>query len=152
FRSLRFPKSTLSMGISAGFNMLGADFSKLDLQNPEDLSFSAFFNEIKPNFGVGILYNKKNFFLGASVPFLLNNAVVTSIESFLTEIREARYYFIRGGIVLPLDATERVKINPSFLVRAQETQPLSFDLNLELIIHDVLSVAARYRNVHYLTT
>src|SRR5690606_41620032 len=80
---LRFPKSTLSMGISAGFNMLGADFSKLDLQNPKDLSFSAFFNESKPNFGVGILYNKKNFFLGASVPFLLNNAVVTSIESFL---------------------------------------------------------------------
>ncbi len=149
---LRFPQSTLSMGVSAGFNMLGADFSKLDLQNPEDLSFAAFFNELKPNFGVGILYNKKNFFLGVSVPFLLNNAVVTSIESFLTEIREARYYFIRGGIVLPLDATERVKINPSFLVRAQENQPLSFDFNLGFIIHDVLSVGASYRNVDALMT
>jgi type IX secretion system PorP/SprF family membrane protein len=149
---LRFPKATLSMGLQAGFNILGADFSKLDLQNPNDLSFSAFFNELKPNFGVGILYNRKNFFVGASVPFILNNAVATSIESFLAEIREARYYFIRGGFVAPLDATERVKVNPSVLVRAQEGQPLSFDFNLGFIIHDVLSVGASYRNVDALMT
>ncbi|HLT79686.1 MAG TPA: type IX secretion system membrane protein PorP/SprF [Cyclobacteriaceae bacterium] len=149
---LRFPKATLSMGIQAGFNILGADFSKLDLQNPEDLSFAAFFNELKPNFGVGILYQKKNFFLGASVPFILNNAVVTSIESFLAEIREARYYFIRGGFVTPIDPAEKVKINPSFLLRTQEGQPLSFDFNLGFIIHDVLSVGASYRNVDALMT
>ena len=149
---LRFPKATLSMGLQAGFNILGADFSKLDLQNPQDLSFSAFFNELKPNFGVGIYYNKKNWFLGASVPFMLNNAVFTSIESFLTEIREARYYFIRGGFVTPLDATERVKINPSFLIRAQENQPLSFDFNLAFIIDDILSVGGSYRNVDALMT
>lgn len=149
---MRFPKSTLSMGLSAGINVLGADFSKLDLQNPNDAAFSAFFNELKPNFGVGVLYNRKNFFLGASVPFLLNNAVATSIESFIAEIREARYYFIRGGFISPLDRTERVKINPSFLIRAQEGQPLSYDVNLAFILQDVLSIGMSYRNVDALMT
>jgi type IX secretion system PorP/SprF family membrane protein len=149
---LRFPNATLSMGLQAGVNVLGADFSALDLQNPSDLSFSAFFNELKPNFGVGLYYNTKNFFLGASVPFILNNAVATSIESFLAEIREARYYFIRGGFIVPLDATEKVKINPSFLIRAQEGQPLSYDVNTAFIFHDVLSVGMSYRNVDALMT
>lgn len=149
---MRFPKATLSMGLQAGVNVLGADFSELDLQNPNDASFSAFFNELKPNFGVGILYNRKNFFIGASVPFILNNAVATSIESFIAEIREARYYFIRGGFISPLDHTEKVKINPSFLIRAQEGQPLSYDMNVAFIIQDVLSVGLSYRNVDALMT
>jgi type IX secretion system PorP/SprF family membrane protein len=149
---LRFPQATLSLGLQAGVNVLGADFSKLDLQNPNDASFSAFFNELKPNFGVGIYYNRKNFFAGVSVPFILNNAVATSIESFLAEIREARYYFIRAGFIKPLDRSEQVKINPSFLIRAQEGQPLSYDINLAFIFYDVLSVGGSYRNVDAIMT
>lgn len=149
---LRFPQATLSMGLQAGVNVLGADFSKLDLQNPNDASFSAFFNELKPNFGVGVYYNRKNFFAGLSVPFILNNAVATSIESFLAEIREARYYFIRAGFISPLDRSEQVKINPSFLIRAQEGQPLSYDVNMAFIFYDVLSLGVSYRNVDALMT
>lgn len=148
---LRFPNATLSMGLQAGFNLLGADFSKLDLQHIDDPSFRSFFNELKPNFGVGIYYNKKNFFAGFSVPFILNNKLA-SFESFLAQITEARYYFIRAGFIHPLDKTEKVKINPSILVRAQENQALSFDFNLAFIINDVLSVGASYRNIDALIT
>src|SRR5690606_26104839 len=149
---MRFPKATLSMGLSAGVNVLGADFSQLDLQNPSDAAFSAFFNELMSIFGVGVFCYCKNFFIGASVPFILNNAVATSIESFIAEIREARYYFIRGGFISPLGQTEKVKINPSFLLRAQEGQPLSYDINLAFILQDVLSVGMSYRNVDALMT
>jgi type IX secretion system PorP/SprF family membrane protein len=137
--------ATLSFGLQAGINLLGADFASLDLTNPDDASFYNFVNEIKPNFGAGVFFSKKNFFLGASVPFILNNKVVTTAEDFLSEIKEARYYFLRGGAILPLDRFDKVKISPSVLVRAQEGQPLSFDINNAFIFYDVFSVGTSYR-------
>lgn len=137
--------ATLALGLQAGVNLLGANFSSLDLSHQGDASFYNFVNEIKPNFGVGAFFSKKNYFLGFSIPFLMNNKVATSAEDFLSEIREARYYFLRGGIVLPLDRTEKVKMSPSALIRAQEGQPLSFDLNTAFIFYDVFSIGASYR-------
>jgi len=142
---IHFKNATLSMGLQAGINLLGADFSSLDLQDPDDASFLEFTKTVKPNFGAGLYYTKKNFFLGFSVPFILNNSVVNSVEDLVGEIREARYYFLRGGAVLPLNRDEKVKINPSFLVRSQEGQPLSFDLNMAFIFYDVFSIGESFR-------
>jgi hypothetical protein len=87
-----------------------------------------------------------------SVPFILNNEIPYSAESIVNEIKEARYYFLRGGTVLPLDPKKIVKINPSMLVRAQEGQPLSVDLNLGFIIHDVVSTGVSWRSGDALIT
>ena len=46
---LHFPDATLSMGLQAGFNLVDADFSALDLQNPDDVSFQDLTSEFKPN-------------------------------------------------------------------------------------------------------
>lgn len=137
--------ATLSMGLMAGFNFLGVDFSNLDLQDPTDASFLPI-NEFKPNFGTGIYYNRKNFFAGFSVPFLLNNAVSADLESVAAEIREARYYFLRSGGIFPINRVETVKLNPSILLRAQEGQPLSMDINLGVVIHDILSTGVSWRS------
>jgi type IX secretion system PorP/SprF family membrane protein len=137
--------ATLAMGLQAGINLLGADFSKLDLTQPGDQSFYNVVNKVKPNFGAGVFFSKKNYFLGFSVPFILNNKVATSAEQFLSEIREARYYFLRGGMVFPVDRMNKVKVNPSVLIRAQEGQPLSFDLNAAVIFYDVFSIGTSYR-------
>ncbi|HEX8041414.1 MAG TPA: type IX secretion system membrane protein PorP/SprF [Chryseosolibacter sp.] len=142
---IHFPDATLSMGLQAGFNLIDADYSALDLQNPGDVSFYSFSSRFKPNFGAGVYYHKKNYFLGFSVPFILNNKLGNSFQTLASEIREARYYFLRGGILLPLDRTEKVKINPSALVRAQEGQPLSFDINTAVIFYDIFSLGTSYR-------
>ncbi len=142
---IHFTDATLSMGLQAGFNIVDADFSNLDLQNPGDASFYSFSSQLKPNFGAGVYYSKKNYFLGFSVPFILNNKVGNSFQTLASEIREARYYFIRGGVILPLDRTEKVKMNPSMMVRAQEGQPLTFDLNNSVIFYDIFSLGTSYR-------
>jgi type IX secretion system PorP/SprF family membrane protein len=131
---IHFPNSTLAMGLQAGINLLGADYSKLDLQNPDDASFYNISKQVKPNFGAGLFYTKKNFFLGFSIPFIMNNEVANSVESLLG-----------GGAILPLDRMDKVKINPSFLVRTQEGQPLSFDINTAVIFYDVFSIGGSYR-------
>lgn len=137
--------ATLAMGLQAGMNLLSIDFSDLDLQHPGDASFSGVPNKVKPNFGGGLLFTKKNFFVGFSVPFILQNKITNSFEGTLSNIKEARYYFIRGGLVLPLDRFDKVKINPSALIRTQQGQPLSFDLNTAFIFYDAFSMGVSYR-------
>jgi type IX secretion system PorP/SprF family membrane protein len=141
---LRFPKSTLAMGLQAGFNLLGADYSQLDLLDGSDPAFNVFINKLKPNFGTGIYYNRKNFFVGFSVPFILNNSVATTFEGLLNEIRERRYYFIRSGAILPMQ--KNVKFNPSLLLRSQEGQPLSLDVNAAFILYDIASPGISLRS------
>jgi type IX secretion system PorP/SprF family membrane protein len=142
---IHFRDATLSMGLQAGFNFVGADFSNLDLQSVDDPSFSPL-NEFKPNFGAGLYYNRKNFFVGFSVPFLLNTELASDLETAASAIREARYYFLRGGTIFPINPKGTVKLNPSILVRAQEGQPLSMDLNLGVVLHDVLSTGLSWRS------
>jgi type IX secretion system PorP/SprF family membrane protein len=143
---IHFPEATLSMGLQAGVNIVGADFSSLDLQTLDDASFAPF-KGLKPNFGAGVYYSKKNYFVGFSVPFLVNSVVGSgSIDGILNEIRQKRYYFLRGGAIFPLGRGEDVKINPSILVRSQEGQPLSIDLNTGIIFYEAFSVGASWRS------
>ena len=142
---INFREATLSMGMQAGFNYYGVDFSQLDLQNPGDLSFAPL-SDYKPNFGAGIYYTKKNFFLGLSVPFILNNGFSTDVGTILTQIREARYYFLRGGTVFTINQRDNIKLNPSFLFRTQENQPVSLDLNLAVIFFDAVSTGISWRS------
>ncbi len=142
---IHFQKATLSMGLQAGINLLGADYSKLDLQSPGDASFYNILNVIKPNFGAGLFYTKKNFFVGFSVPFILNNKIANSVEGLLGQLKEARYYYLRSGVVFPIDKMEKVKMNPSILIRTQEGQPLSVDINTAFIFYDVFSTGVSYR-------
>lgn len=144
--NIRFPKSTLAAGLQTGFNLLGADYSKLDLLDGTDPSFNVFVNELKPNFGAGIYYNRKNFFVGFSVPFILNNSVATTFEGLLNEIKERRYYFLRSGAIFNLGGNKNVKINPSILLRSQEGQALSLDVNNAFIFYDALSVGVSLRS------
>ncbi len=137
--------ATLSMGLQAGVNVLGINFDGIDLRNPGDVSFTNVIGAVKPNFGAGVFFSKKNFFAGFSIPFILNNKIATSAEDILAEIREARYYFIRTGFIMPLDRMDNVKLSPSVLIRTQEGQPLSFDINASVIFYDVLSLGTSYR-------
>ena len=143
---IHFQKATLSMGLQAGINLLGADYSKLDLQTPGDAAFYNILNVVKPNFGAGLFYTKKNFFVGFSVPFILNNKIANSVEGLLGQLKEARYYFLRSGVVFPIDKMKKVKMNPSILFRTQEGQPLSVDVNTAFIFYDVFSTGVSYRS------
>src|SRR5579871_5523807 len=70
---LRFPKSTLSFGIQGILYFINADYSDLHLIDKlNDPSF-ANLRKFNPNVGTGIYYNRRNFFAGFSVPFLINS-------------------------------------------------------------------------------
>lgn len=149
---IKSPIGTLAMGLQAGFNLTSADFSGLNLDDFDDPSFAGFDNKIKPNFGAGAYFHNDYLFAGFSVPFLLNNNISSDAEALLNEIKEARYYYLHGGLILPLDRAKTVQLNPTILIRAQEGSPLSMDINAGFIFYDVFSIGASYRNIDAIIT
>lgn len=143
---------TLSFGLQAGFSLTSADFSELNLVNPGDGSFAPFSNKFKPNFGAGVFYRTDWFFAGFSVPFLLNNTVSNDLEGAFNDISEARYYYLHGGLNLPLTRDRKIVFTPALLIRSQEGSPLSLDVNVGFVFNEVFSLGASYRNIDALIT
>lgn len=150
--SIRSATSKLSFGLQAGFSLVSADYSQLNLDDLNDGSFVSFNDKIRPNFGAGVYYQTKKFYAGLSIPFLLNTEVENNLETVFTGIKEARYYYLNGGAFLPLNAMKTAVLHPSVLIRTQEGQPLSLDLNMDVILNDVFSLGVSYRNIDAIIT
>lgn len=133
----------LSLGVQGGFNNFKADFSQLNKKDGLDNIFSGFFNEFRPNFGGGAFYYNKKMFAGFSVPTILKQAEFLNDQ--FDQLGTPRVYYIHAGTYLPLDRLEKVKLNPSLLLRVQEGTPLSADFNFNLIFHDLISIGGSYR-------
>lgn len=134
-----------SMGVSAGFNNFNADFSDLNLRAGQDQVFSGFMSELKPNFGGGIFYYNKKIFGGFSVPTILTHSEL--FNGPLEQLKTPRFYYLYGGVKLPLDPrTKKVILSPSLLARVQDGTPLSVDYNLSVAFEELISLGTSYRS------
>ena len=141
---IKFPLGgTFAMGLQAGFNGISADYSDLNLvdDDPEFVNF----NRIRPNFGAGVRYYNDRVYAGLSVPYLLNNDLTDGVNDIQTEVREARYYILDGGVTLPINRFETVFFAPSALIRLQEGQPVTAQLIAAFIINDRIKMGMSYR-------
>ena len=133
-----------SMGVSAGFNNYQADFSKLNLREVQDLTFSGFMSELKPNFGGGLFYYNPKLFAGFSVPTILTHSEL--FNGPLEQLKTPRFYYLYGGVKFALDPrTEKVILTPSLLFRVQDGTPLSMDYNLSVAFEELISLGTSYR-------
>lgn len=138
-------KGVFSMGVSAGFNNFRADFSDLNLRSAQDQIFSGYMSELKPNFGGGLFYYNKKIFGGFSVPTILTHSEL--FNGPLEQLKTPRFYYLYGGVKLPLDPrTKKVILSPSLLVRAQDGTPLSVDYNLNVAFEELISLGTSYRS------
>lgn len=139
-----------SMGLQAGIHNFKADYTALKLKAGQDPKFNGTISELKPNFGGGIFYYNKKFFGGFSVPVILEHSKF--FNGGLEQLAMARHYYLYLGAMLPLDRMEKVKLSPSFLIRAQEGTPLNADINLNVIFHNLISAGVSYRTGESITT
>jgi type IX secretion system PorP/SprF family membrane protein len=134
---------TLSLGLQGGFNYMISDFSRLSTFNPDDPLFLGPVTRFSPNFGTGAFFSNRTTYAGISVPYLINNQVYDK-EDFISEAREARYYFITGGHIFQI--SPNFKLKPSALIRMQEGQPMGVDLNANVFLDEVLNIGLSYRS------
>lgn len=135
----------LGIGVQGSLHNYSADWNDTrathvgDGQIPQSAS-SAFL----PNFGAGLYYYTDKYFLGASVPRFLNNSIDFTDNDLDIEISRERFHaFFTGGYMFNI--TEKVKLQPAFLVKYSVNAPLDLDLHTSVIFFDKLWVGGTVR-------
>lgn len=141
---VKLKKNILSMGLQGGFDQLKSDFtSGVNLIDPDDQYLSGVITKFSPNFGVGLYLANRNWFLGASVPYVLETKT-RDVDELASEGRQARLYYFNGGFVK--DISSMIKINPSLLFKYEQGGVYSYDLNVNLIFDEIIYAGISYRH------
>ncbi|MCR9254087.1 MAG: type IX secretion system membrane protein PorP/SprF [bacterium] len=94
--NINFEEAKLAMGLQAGLINFSYDFSNLELDFVDDPSLNTDLdNFMKPNFGVGAMYITNKYFVGASVPRILD---INVNDGALKSTRYMRHYYLTGGL------------------------------------------------------
>lgn len=153
--------SKLSIGVQAGADRFNADWSKLNLENPEDPNFQAVSSRWFPNFGVGVHFYNDRWFAGIGVPHLIEHDYRRPDEGETSSLvgRQFRHYYGMAGLAIPLNG-ENLIFRPTLFIKNvgidsklrnnEELQnvsaPTSFDIDLSLFFYKTLWIGAAYRS------
>jgi len=130
----------LSLGISGRLEHGRMDFTQLDgYDQGDDFIMSDITNVVKPNFGFGLFLSNNNYYVGVSMPTVLENTLYT--DSGFESVY--RTFYLMGAVIF--DISEHVKLKPSALVSVNKNAPLDLDLNASFLFMDALWVGATYR-------
>ncbi len=131
----------LALGLKAGATFHDVGLTGLTLQDPNDPFFSQDINNVYPNVGAGAFFYGDNFYIGVSVPNLLNSVHID--ENGLKVGSETNHYFGTAGYVFQV--SENVKLKPSVMVKSAFDAPLSYDGNLNALFYEKFEIGASYR-------
>ena len=127
-------KGTLSIGLQAGGTQFKANFAGVETGQAQDPAFKQYVNKFFVNFGAGAFYYTDKWYIGASIPELLDNQ---------KEINNSIHLFVMGGYVFKI--SEPLKLKTSALIKAVEGAPVEADVSANLWINDLVSGGFMYR-------
>ncbi|MEN7549385.1 type IX secretion system membrane protein PorP/SprF [Rapidithrix thailandica] len=135
----------LSFGLQAGMRFYRDNFSKL---NPKDKTDDVYTNgdvsKTLPDFGAGVYYYSDRFFLGISVPHLINQTIETADDAVSVSDME-RHYVVYSGYVF--DLSPSVKLKPHALLKVVEGAPVQMDINASVYLKEILGIGLSYRSL-----
>jgi type IX secretion system PorP/SprF family membrane protein len=132
-------KSKLSLGMKAGITSNTALISQLQTAQDNDPRFqNNYLNRMNPNFGFGVLYHTPKFFVGASIPRILESSIYGNSTN-----KEFRHYYFSAGGTIKL--TEDWEIRPTGMLKVVMNSPLSVDLSIAGIYNEQFHFGAMYR-------
>ncbi|MEN8248464.1 MAG: type IX secretion system membrane protein PorP/SprF [Bacteroidota bacterium] len=132
---VKFKNSTLSMGLQGGATSVDSDYSQLLIKQPGDPLATGDVKVLQPNIGAGIYYHSKRFYVGASMPQML--------DAVNNEIYLMRPIIVTSGVVFKIN--EALDLKPNILFRVIDQNLVEFHYNMNLLIHEILWVGASYR-------
>lgn len=146
--SYRLPvsdKTTLALGLKAGVTFHDVNLATISTTVPGDDAFANQINESYFNVGTGAFLYGANWYVGASVPNLLNAVHLdeTQNDTGTNLGSETQHYFLTGGYVF--DLSETVKFKPHAMVKGAFNAPVSFDVNTNFLFNNKFELGVSYR-------
>jgi len=138
-------KAKLAFGLKAGVNLRSNNLGDIDIANDGDPSFASNIqSDLLPNFGFGMYYSTDKFYVGASIPKLMQNDFSENTSSGSTDLAsEQRHYFLIAGTYI--DINPNVKVKPTSLVKMTTGAPVELDLTAEFIFYNKFWAGPMYR-------
>ncbi|WP_164510808.1 PorP/SprF family type IX secretion system membrane protein [Nonlabens xiamenensis] len=133
--------TTLALGLKAGATFFDVDLNTVQTTVPGDPLFSEQLNETYLNVGAGAFLYGSNWYVGFSVPNMLNSTHLD--EDGLEFGSETQHYFLTGGYVF--DLSENVKLKPHALIKGAFDSPVSFDVNTNVLFNEKFELGVSYR-------
>lgn len=132
---------TFSFGLQTGFMNVKVDDSALNLKVSDDPFFQGITESAtKVNFGAGASFMTDHYFIGVSVPKLINSKFETNNVNVTYE----RHFYITGGYILQISPT--IKLKPMVLLKGVKGAPLSADINVSALLINQLWAGVFTRN------
>lgn len=98
-----------------------------------------------PNFTAGIYFDTEKFYVGVSVPQMIENKLDFDSNAVNTEsaAKQKRHYYAMGGALIPIN--EEILLKPATLLKYTPNAPLGADLNVSAIFKNTILLGATYR-------
>ena len=146
------PKNYLSFGINANAYMINANFTQLNVTDPNDPSLASASNTFwSPNFKIGAYYFRQDFYAG----FAVGNILTINLPNYLNPQPSinARFqdvhFYINAGWQKRFHH-DTWKFQPSVLVKQIAGSPTQFDLNIQFLYHNAFGFGLSYRSLNTL--
>lgn len=141
-----FDRSKLSFGLKLGANYFQGDFAELNPLDDNDVVFQQSVNgKIDPQFGFGLMLHDDRYYVGLSIPRILNTKFFDSdtLETF-AQPGQRDHVMLTGGYVFEL--SNYVKFRPTALIKGVNGAPWSFDISASFLFYEKLWLGAMYRH------
>lgn len=133
----------LAFGLKGGFTFQAIDIFSLSVNQQGDPLFANNLNETYPNFGVGGFYYTDNYYIGLSVPNVLESRHFEKKAGIISKASEKMHYFLTSGYVFEM--SEDLKLKPSVMLKGVSGAPLSIDLSANALLYDKIELGLSWR-------
>ncbi len=142
--TINFENTALAFGLKASANILNVDFSQLT-GSDTDMEFEENVDDrFTPNVGAGVYFYSDKYYVGLSVPQLLETSHYERNELRETYLAKERFHtYFMGGYVFNLN--ENLKLKPAYLLKVTDGAPLQLDLSANFLLLDRFTLGASYR-------
>ncbi|HRH38472.1 MAG TPA: type IX secretion system membrane protein PorP/SprF [Flavobacteriales bacterium] len=136
----------LAFGLKGGLNMFQGKFGELHPINPSDPVFQANVKtKLDPQFGFGTMYYSDRYYIGLSTPKLLHTKLYdTDSLALYSQNGQRSHWMLSGGYVFDMGVYHKFK--PTFLLKAVQGAPISFDLSANFLFYEKFWLGAMYRH------
>lgn len=143
---LRFKNNSfLSIGLRGAIYYTQIRWDEADLIDEVDASIPQMAtSKLLPNFGAGVYYQSKHWYLGISVPHIFRNQGDFNIAfNGVVEPEFTQHYFLMGG--MSFNISPKVQVQQNLLVKYVVNAPLAMDINLSFVFVKKLLLGVTYR-------
>ena len=145
---LRLGSGKLSMGLSIGVLSKKDYLSEVNTTQPGDAQFLSNTPLMTmPNGSFGLYYYTNKFYVGFSVPRLINNQIVPEVGTFKAKNTfdpKTIHYFLTAGYVF--DVSKEIKLKPTIMAKTVYAAPIEIDISVNALFKEFIWAGLAYRS------